>query len=407
MNNFIETGWQPAVDLLVAWERQRGHLDELFDQQDPGQNRWLVREVFRNWLPIENVIMGHVRKTPRPVAMQILRLAVAECMIRTDQHHARIVHHAVDTAKGTGLSESECRFVNAVLRTILREGTAKKEISQIETHPGWLVDRWRRNFGEPDTLRLIEWNQGLCGLTVMADACPGYAEATKWEGYYQVVPGRIGEALEDLRRGTVYAQDPFARIPVALLELQPGERTLDLCAAPGGKTRLISDALGGKGIVVALDRPGARFTRLRQNVKRMRHNNVKLAACSLEELTGQDLLELAGTTELPAVLIDVPCSNTGVMRTRPDVKLRLQPEIIPRQARIQLELLEKAAHFVAPGGRLVYSTCSIEPEENTDVIKAFLEGRRGWSLGESVMSYPWNCDHDGGGAFLLTRDSSE
>ena len=402
-----DRGWATATRILGDWEHGQGHLDELVDLLDPGHNRWLVKEVFRNWLPVEKIIMELVGKTPRPAAMRILRLATAECLARDERQHARIVHHAVESAREAGLSKAECSFVNAVLRNMLRKGIPGRKVHLRETHPDWLVEHWSRQFGEAEALQLIEWNQRISTLSVSAASCPEYAEPTSWKGYYRVKTGRVEAALSELRQGLVYAQDPFARIPVGMLTLKPGGKVLDLCAAPGGKTRLLSDAVGARGQVVAVDRPGQRFVRLRDNIQRFAHSNVSLCDCALEDLTVSRLERFCGSTVFPSVLIDVPCSNTGVIQRRPDVKLKLRPGDIEGHAGQQFKLLVLAARFVVPGGQLVYSTCSVEREENIDVVESFLQSEKGWSLSQSEMSYPWVCGHDGGGAFLLTRNATE
>ena len=107
-----------------------------------------------------------------------------------------------------------------------------------------------------------------------------------------------------------------------------------------------------------------------------------------------------------AILIDVPCSNTGVIQKRPDVKIRLHEDTFARMAELQLELLGHAARWLRPGGRLVYSTCSLETEENAGVVEGFLRANPAYRQAACVVSYPWQCGHDGGGAFLLTKSTS-
>jgi 16S rRNA (cytosine967-C5)-methyltransferase len=122
----------------------------------------------------------------------------------------------------------------------------------------------------------------------------------------------------------------------------------------------------------------------------------------LEELEGCAPEHGLQAGSMDAVLIDVPCSNTGVIQKRPDVKLRIKADEISALGTRQLELLELAARWVKPGGRLVYSTCSLEAEENTEVVEAFCRRNPSWQLQRSVISLPWECGHDGGAAFLLT-----
>ncbi|MGA1204916.1 MAG: RsmB/NOP family class I SAM-dependent RNA methyltransferase [Opitutales bacterium] len=392
-----------AIDLLVHWSKGQRHLDDLLEGAGLGRIRWLVMDLFRNWLVVESILGRRLRRNPRPVAHNLLRLSVAECLNREAAIHPRIVHHAVEQARSLGLGKAECGFINGVLRAILREPEGLEAGSLEETHPDWLVQRWGKQFGMESTQRLLKWNQEIPELRLRADRCPDYAQESNWEGTYTVTRSRFAEALKDLGSGRVYMQDPFARIPVELLAVRPGERVADLCAAPGGKTRLLASGMSGQGTLLAIDKPGHRLDRLKDNLARAGHAWVKVVGARLEDFSPDRVADETGGAGFDALLIDVPCSNTGVIQKRPDVKLRLQPDSIGRHAVQQLALLVLASRWVKKGGRMVYSTCSIETEENGGVIDQFLAMEPEWRLDRSVMSYSWECDHDGGGAFLLTR----
>lgn len=394
--------WGKAVELLCKWENGVAHLDDLLEGADLGEVRWLVMETFRQWLLVEHLLEARIQRLPRPMLHQLLRLALAECLARGPELHPRIVHHAVAIARSLGLSAGEQGFLNAVLRTILREGDIKKPVPVERSHPGWMVARWTEQFGEAACHELIRWNQALPVLTVYAADCPSYGEPTQWPGYFLISRAAFAEALPDLQAGRAYVQDPFARIPVELLDPRPGETVLDLCAAPGGKTRLIAERMRGKGQLVAVDKPGRRLARLQENASRLPSGRVQVVGRCIEDLTAADVRSARGAGA-DAVLIDVPCSNTGVIRKRPDVKLRLSEADILQVRQQQLELLGQAAGWVRPGGRLVYSTCSLEKEENEGVVEAFCRENAGWEVDRSILSRPWECGHDGGGAFLLTR----
>ncbi|PWU06016.1 MAG: RNA methyltransferase, partial [Verrucomicrobia bacterium] len=164
---------------------------------------------------------------------------------------------------------------------------------------------------------------------------------------------------------------------------------------------------GGRGELVAVDLPGARIGRLRENLEKLRkRKNIKY---TIIEKDVKDLsLGYFESLNLPdvydVVVLDAPCSNTGVLRRRVDAKWRLEEKDITRMADIQFELLVKSALFVKPGGRLVYSTCSIEREENMGVVEKFINQHgEEFELKKSIVSYPWMERHDGGGGFLLIR----
>jgi 16S rRNA (cytosine967-C5)-methyltransferase len=403
MDNRNENEWETAIALMGEWEKGVGHLDDLLESHDPGKTRWLVMEVFREWLRIDRILGILIKKEPRPRTRNLLRLAVGEFLDRDAERQPRIVHHAVETAKKMGISKAECGFINGVLRSIIRKWDDFGKIDQKTTHPEWLVNRWIDQLGESNAMQLVSWNQQVPKLTIRAKACPGYAKETPWNGFYSIESGRFAEVIEDLRTGNAYMQDPFTRIPVELLGVKKGEHVLDLCAAPGGKTRLIAEALDGTGRLLAVDKPGHRLDRLTGNLSQLGYRNIEVLGSRLEELDEGILKILSGRKKMDAILIDVPCSNTGVIQKRPDVKLRIKESSFVVHANQQKMLLKNAARWVRPGGRLVYSTCSIDSEENSQVVESFLEQNPQWKLEQSVMSYPWECDHDGGGAFLLTR----
>ena len=403
MEKAEKSDWPAAVELLCQWEAGREHLDDLLEHAGLDYSRWLVMETFRNWYLIEDLLASRIRRQPRPKVRQLLRLAVAECRDREPEAWPRVIHHAVKTANGMGLSKGEGGFINGVLRGLLRDGALGERFPVELTHPAWLVQRWEKHFGGDGMVGLLAWNQAKPVLHLHAGACPPYAEPTPWTGYFRIPPGTFAEAAADLAAGRIYIQDPFARIPVDLLDPRPGECILELCAAPGGKTRLILERMGGEGALLAVDKPGMRLQRLRTNLEPFAgESRLRVHGAYLEELESASPGEPWHPGGIDGVLIDVPCSNTGVIQKRPDVKLRIAPEDPAEQGRRQKRLLEHAARWVRPGGRLVYSTCSLEPEENEEVVNAFLAGNSDWQLKQATLSRPWECRHDGGGAFLLT-----
>jgi 16S rRNA (cytosine967-C5)-methyltransferase len=343
---------------------------------------------------------------------------------------AKIVHHAVEQAKHLA-SPVEAKLVNAVVRklsVVLAKGAPPKlaeaaALAEYFSHPVWLVRRWLTQFGAGPTRRLLEWNQQPAPVYARwrdtAAPAPGWFKPTSWPGYFEVPSGRWGEIEPLLAGGRLYLQDPGTRLAVELLAPEPGETVLDACAAPGGKSLLIADSLRAAasakasapaegapaGRVIALDLPGPRIGRLKENLSRV--TGVDIALLQGDLLGGEYRLfdDHRLPTEYAAVLLDVPCSNTGVMRHRVDVKWRLQEGDFRKHAQQQLALLHAAARLVAPGGRMVYSTCSIDSEENEQVVKAFFESRAGgpFKLEASTLSFPWESGHDGAGAFLLRK----
>jgi 16S rRNA (cytosine967-C5)-methyltransferase len=240
------------------------------------------------------------------------------------------------------------------------------------------------------------------------EGLPLWLKPTDWSEFFAVEGRHWPEVEQEIAAGRLYVQDPATRLAVDELDPQAEECWLDACAAPGGKSLFIADR-AGSGRLVALDRIGAgpddkkRFTRFRANLQLIRG----VVATPLElDLLG-DLRGALRYHKLPdsfaGVLVDAPCSNTGVMRHRVDVKWRLQEGDMGRHADQQKALLSAAAAVVAPGGRLIYSTCSIDPDENEGVVGAFLKTQPQFKLEHHVLARPWEASHDGAGVFKLVR----
>jgi len=435
-------GSWPAVARVVArWLDRRERVDELLPvlseqltgaERARGQN--LLYGVVRHYGRLESELADLIAHPPRFLTRAILYLAGFELIeaagaVPADPGRAaRIVHHAVEQAKVLS-SAAESRLANAVLRRLADRvaqaqvpgpvsGTA--QLARWYSHPEWLVRRWREAFGPQATRQLLEWNQQPAPVHARwrsAEPPPDWLRPTAWEGFFEVLPGHWPQVMAAWESGRLYLQDPATRLAVALLDPQPGEAVLDACASPGGKSLQIADLLksrtaasgGLEGRLIAIDLPGARIDRLRENLARVSGVPVALVQGDLCRGIRELLQEHGLPQEYPAVLLDVPCSNSGVMRHRVDVKWRLQPADFRKHARQQGELLHAAARLVAPGGRLVYSTCSIDPEENEQVVQRFLEGRAGerFSLEAREISLPWLAHHDGAGAFRLRARNGE
>jgi 16S rRNA (cytosine967-C5)-methyltransferase len=394
----------------------------------------LVFGVVRHFGRIDAALGRLIAHPPRFATRAVLFIAGYELIeaanaSAADGLVAKIVHHAVEQTKRL-TSPAESRLVNAVVRKLAGALAAPpppklapaEALAEYFSHPVWLVKSWLVQFGADGTRALLEWNQqpapvyarwrgaavaresGAMDAEVAAAMPPAWMKPTAWPGFYEVEPGHWPQVEPLLKRGEIYLQDPATRLAVDLLAPQPTEVVLDACAAPGGKSLLIADALR-EGKVIAVDLPGARIDRLKENLSRVPPTvGVALVQGDLAAGISPLLREHGLPPGYRAVLLDVPCSNTGVMRHRVDVKWRLQEGDFKKHPRQQLALLAAAAKLVTPGGRLVYSTCSIDEEENQHIVREFLADRHGrWSLENQTISRPWETGHDGAAAFLLRR----
>ena len=283
---------------------------------------------------------------------------------------------AVDLARET-VGEGSTGYVNRTLRRI--SGARSQEPGAGKSHPDWLVARWQSRYGHEETQRLIEWNDSRPVITVQ----PARWTAERLEAAFAAAGittrrNEFGAGLEvtpapDSRlpapkdfpgftEGAFIVQDPAHAFVARFAAIPPGEQVYDACAAPGGKAVAL-EALGAR--VLAGD---ARHDRMGRLVGTTRRAGVAIRAFAAN-------LEAAPLrpASADAVLVDAPCSATGTMRRHPDARGRLHPSVFARMAERQERLLERAAPLVRPGGLLIYATCSLEPEENQEVVERFLK----------------------------------
>jgi len=413
-------GWETAVFLTERWLATQERVDVLLEQLTPGlpaQERARAQHLFFGvvrWADrIDAALAGLMARAPRTRVRAVLFVTGFE-LLEGGAEPAQVVHHAVGKAK-TVASLKESGLINAVARKMSAKlAAAPATRAEQFAHPAWLVERWEKQFGGPDTVKLLEWNQQPAPVYArwrVAGEPPAEIFApSKWPGYFEVKAGQWETVRRLALEGTLYLQDPSTRLCIELLAPQRNETILDACAAPGGKSLAIADAMQ-TGRLVALDLPSAgpepdlRFERLKENLTRVPSGvQVALMPGDLLEVGARYFKEYNLPEVYDAVLLDAPCSNTGVMRHRIDVKWRLQPGDFAKHADQQIALLRAAARLVRQGGRLVYSTCSIDAEENEQVVQRFVTAAsKMWRLERHVLAFPWSDGHDGAGAFLLRK----
>jgi len=415
------SGWVAAAGLVERWLARAERVDTLLEGLATnlnGQERARAQQLFYGvvrWASrLEAGLAGLMTRPPRTKVKAVLMIAGFELLEGGPDLTAKVIHHAVERAK-TVCSAKEAGLVNAVARKLAARLAEKPaDLATEFAHPEWLVARWNRQFGPETTRQLLEWNQQPAPVYArwrIEAPVPAFLAPTKWANFYEVKAGHWDDIRRLATEGALYLQDPSTRLCLELLAPQAGEVILDACAAPGGKSLFIADTMN-TGKVVALDEPAApgktdiRLVRLKENLARAPAGvEVAMIEADLTAVNTVFYRNLNLPESYDAVLLDAPCSNTGVMRHRIDVKWRLQDGDFARHAQQQLALLHAAARLVRSGGRLVYSTCSIDGDENESVVKAFFDSRAGgpYKLERSVQAYPWKDGHDGAGAFLLRK----
>ena len=390
-----------AADVLADL-REGLLLDAAFDRRttalDARDRRWtqeLVYGLLRHREDLDAALQPRVRGGIARLhadLTDLLRLGVYQLLFMNSVPPYAAIAQTVELAKirhGIGAS----KLANAVLRRIDREreqlngddavddGDVVGQLARRHSHPRWLVERWIAQFGARDTEVLLQRNNeearvilrpwgivreqletSLERSGVTPDDVPLVADSL------QLPQGTALLELAAWRQGNVFVQDPAATLVTRYAAIPAGAVVGDLCAAPGGKSlELARDAR----FVLAADRSPVRLTRMAANIERLDARNVSLVAMDASA---------PAVKPLDVVLLDVPCTGTGTFRRHPDARWRLRHSDLALLAASQAELLSAAGAVVKPGGLLVYSTCSLEPEENDVQVDAFLEQHAGWTL---------------------------
>ncbi len=376
--------------------------DELEKCRLSALDRALVHELVlgsvRHQALLDWLIIRRTDGREQPPAMRaLLRTGLYQLFVldRIPDHAA--VNETVELARKLGFA-AQAGFVNALLRGCLRErDTLERDLANLKetqldlgySHPRWLCERWAERMSSDQVRALLTWNnqsppvfgrinllktspadwrarlgaEGLETAVVDFDWVPA-----GWILRFERVPALT--SLASFREGLFYVQDPSTLLAVVELGARPGESILDLCAAPGGKTTAIAQMMNNEGRITAFDPDPVRRRLIRENCDRLGVTNVRVPE---------------GRPTRPGelfdrILIDAPCSNTGVMRRRAELRWRITAAEIQRLRGVQLGLLRQAAACLKPGGTLVYSTCSLEPEENEQVVEEFLQdaSASGW-----------------------------
>jgi 16S rRNA (cytosine967-C5)-methyltransferase len=348
-----------AFDLLNAVLNKNTALDTALDNlpaidaRDKAAAHRLAASVLRHTGTLNAVLETFLQREPPPPVRHILWLGAAASLFLAAPPHAA-VGTAVDLAKARNLAPF-AGLINAILRKIAAAGPALLEgldMPRLDT-PAWAWASWGEH-----TRDIATAHQAEAPLDITAKpgaAIPGEPLPT---GSIRFPAGTSVHDIPGFAEGNFWVQDAAAALPAQFLNVQPGERVLDLCAAPGGKTAQLA-AAGAQ--VTALDRDAARLGTLHGNLQRL-----KLQA----EIIHADATTWQAPQKFPAVLLDAPCSATGTIRRHPDLLHLRKPRDIAALTKLQDQLLDAAASNLAPGGRLVYAVCSLQPEEGEARINA-------------------------------------
>lgn len=401
-----------------------GHsADEVLSQAEPAGKsalRAITLGTLR-WYPQLDAFVEvlSARKPLAPTVRSLLACALHQ--LEFSRHPPEvIVFSAVDATRR--LREARAAgLVNALLRRYLRERDAVRTKALLRpsaayAHPMWLLsalrvawpDHWQQivaanNEHPPMTLRVDTSRQTRAQYRERLAAAGMAASAPDWSTTALVLAEPVGvEALPGFAQGAVSVQDAGAQLACALLGVQPGERVLDACAAPGGKTCALLEAVDGQLQLTAIDIDAGRCERINENLQRLKRTARVVTADLDAEPAWWD------GQRFDRILLDAPCSATGVIRRHPDIKLLRRLEDIAVLAQTQQRLLRRCLRWLRPGGRLIYSTCSVLPQENEQVVRAVLAvegGARAVDIDPSTL--PPQCLPRDFGAQLLPGEAAQ
>ncbi len=404
-----------AVKILNRVERTDAYLDKLLDAElrsselndlDKSLLTEIVTGVLRWQMKLDWVLNGffHGNFSKAEVTVRNgLRTALYQIMFLDKIPHHAAVNEAVDFIKRIR-GDKAGNLVNAVLRTILRNidgihypdinNGAAQYLSVMYSHPLWMVRNWVNRYGYADTEKLLAANNTKPSLTLRINTSRTTIEnflellaqqniavdrSRYLDSFVKTATLANLSQTELFKQGYVSVQDESAGIAASLLDVKPGERVIDLCAAPGGKTTFIGERMQNKGQIIAVDKYSTRLNLVQESCSRLGITNVTCVAAD-----GVDY------EDEPAdkVLLDAPCSGLGVLTKKPDVKIKREQSDIRKLGEIQRQLIDRAGMLVKPGGALVYSTCTIEPEENFAVVRWFLAQHPEFEIDRSPRTAP-------------------
>jgi 16S rRNA (cytosine967-C5)-methyltransferase len=411
-----------ASEILVKTETKKAYADLLLDQTIRNsvlseRDRALLTEITLGTLRWRATIDAHLsRHLRRPLAdtdpflRNVLRVTLYQLLFLDKIPEYAAVNEAVELAKARG-GRREGDFVNGVLRNFLRSNPHALQLSpagdnSVSTvalkysHPDWLVRRWIEQFGVQDGSALMQANNEKPPLVVRANQHRSSREAVLARLYQDgvaaeatlhspqgivITSGGVVAQIPAFREGLLQPQSEASQLVVYLLAPRPGERILDACAAPGGKATHIAEMMGDSGDVIAADKSA-------KGIEKIRENGTRLKLRSLHTVRADLTREVPNPYRVPydRILVDAPCSGFGTLRSHPEIKWRRNEMDISRLSRLQATILNRVAPSVKAGGIVVYSTCTLMPEENEQVVRNFLLAHSEFELEDAVNYLPPN-----------------
>ena len=399
------------LEILKRGKRPKRSLEDIassLDRRDRSFHMEIVYGVLR-FRDTVDWILNHFLKNPSRLGdftLNNLRIAVYQIFFMRVPDWA-VVNESVEIEKDKTFPDGPNRkvsLVNAVLRNILRQkekfilpiklDDPVEDIAINTSHPRWLIKRWIERFGKDDARMLARANNAIQPFSIRTNTLRISRDELLEELLGNGVTGEPtrfspdGILLKEMHpytdlnfiHGLFAVQDEASQLITYLVDPKPGERVLDACAAPGGKTSHIAQIMQDHGEIIAVEKDPKRIVSLEENLLMLGISSVKIMNTDMTTIQDKDI----GTFH--KILVDAPCSSIGVIRKNPDIKYKYTVADLSKNRIKQLELLQTASRFLAEGGRLVYSVCSTEPEEGEEVVRDFLKTTADFRIIEDVRS---------------------
>ncbi len=400
---------QSLLEIFKRGKRPKKSLEDIassLDRRDRSFNMEIVYGVLRYRYTLD-WILNHFLENPSKLGdftLNNLRIGVYQIFFMRVPDWA-VVNESVEMEKEDSSRNAPNRkgpLVNAVLRNILRQKekfvlplkleNPVEAIAINTSHPKWLIERWIERFGKNDALLLAKANNAVQPFSLRANTLRisrdellkrlsennVAAEPTLFSPDGIVLKEMHTYADLSFISGLFAVQDEASQLITHILGPNPGERVLDACAAPGGKTSHIAQCMRDSGEILAVEKDPKRAVSLEDNLKTLGTGSVKIVIADLNTLKSTDI------GKFDKILVDAPCSSIGVIRKNPDIKYKYSVADLTKNRTKQLELLRSASCFLSESGRLVYSVCSTEPEEGEQVVREFLKTAKDFRIIEDV-----------------------
>ena len=424
MNSPRKNSRLDAAKILSEWLELGNFPENKLSQIE--DSRYFVMELVHGCIKkhviLEWIMNRWIKNTPSFLTQAVIHIGFYQILFMSNIEIYAAINECVEAAKKQSNGLGSAKLVNAVLRKCDRE--SKKLIRDLEkekdflrlSHPEKLFNSWIAQYGKDKAKDLANWNNQPAKTIIRINQSRISVEKFKEElnqnkieqlvhsssknEIFFIVPRKVSVVkIPGYKEGWFTVQDPATINAVDLLDPKEYEIILDACAAPGGKTILIAERMNNEKNITAMELHEDRIPRLFENLKRNHFEKINVISGD-----ARNLKKYFGNKVFDGILLDVPCSNTGVLQRRSDARWRVNPKRIKELNKLQFSILENCSKFISSNGRIVYSTCSLEQEENELLLDKWISQNKGFYIEKSIKIFPPDTLTDGGYAALIRRN---